>query len=412
MPLRPPLPYGRVSSSGGISLTHLGTILCRCARHKPSKHTARQLIVFHKEADCRACHAHLSKQGVQAIKHVKGSSMLCCHLDTRVSWEGLRNHPAVRYVEADRRATAHPAAGVLKIAKATAPRVTWNIRQVQAPRVWPVSRGEGVRLAIVDTGIARHPDLRIAGGINTLGGRSYYDDNGHGTHVAGIAAGLGAHGGQAGVAPRVRLYAVKVLDSYGFGFISDIVEGIDWCIRNRMQVMNMSFGLEPGVRSRALRDVIRRAARSGIVMAASAGNAGVASGGIDSPASYPEPIAVAASTRSGRVAALSSRGSGIGLTAPGQNIRSTWPGGGYKILSGTSMATPHVAGAAALLLSAKPRLNAKQVRQALETSAKRLRGATSIAEGRGLLQSACALQRTLPCSNRCARRQRAKVAAP
>lgn len=394
-------------------MTHLGDILCRCARPKPTKHTVRKLIVFHKEADCHACHSYLAKQGVQAIKHVKGASMLCCHLDTRHSWQGLRSHPAVRYLEDDHRAKAHRPMGTPKLSKAKCPRVTWNIRQVQAPRVWPVTRGGGVRLAIVDTGIARHPDLRIVGGINTVGGRSYTDDNGHGTHVAGIAAGLGTHGGQAGVAPQVQLYAVKVLDAYGMGFVSDIVQGIDWCIRNRMQVMNLSFGLEPGVRSRALRDVIRRAARCGIVMAASAGNAGIRSGGLDAPASYPEPIAVAASTRSGRIAALSSRGRGIGLTAPGQNIRSTWLHGGYKILSGTSMATPHVAGAAVLLLSARPQLHADQVKQALERSAKPLRGATKWAQGYGFLQCAHALHHTLACNNRMRTRRprQVKVAA-
>ncbi|GBF72692.1 hypothetical protein PA598K_00956 [Paenibacillus sp. 598K] len=209
-----------------------------------------------------------------------------------------------------------------------------------------------------------------------------------------------------------------MLDRNGFGFISDIVDGVYWSIRHRMQVINMSLGVEPGVRSRALREAIRRAARCGIVIAASAGNDGVAAGGLDAPASYPETIAVAASTRNRRIASLSSRGVGIDITAPGEDICSTWPGGGYTKLSGTSMASPHVAGAAALLLAAQPQLTGRQVRQALERSAKPLRGFTRFSQGKGLLQSAAALQRAIACRRAqrrvcpTKRRRATKVAAP
>ncbi|MFS0722723.1 S8 family peptidase [Paenibacillus sp. 1P07SE] len=403
-------------------MTHIGHILCRCARSRPTAHTARHLIVFRKETDCKACHAYLVRRGMRAVKHVQGASMLCCHLDKRISWRSLQAHPAIRYIEEDRKARAHaarsPIRGTVVTRRGSGPLIPWNIRQVQAPRVWPLTRGRGVRLAILDTGIAKHPDLRIAGGVDTTGARSYNDDNGHGTHVAGIAAALGRSGQQAGVAPQAELYAVKVLDAYGFGFVSDIVEGIDWCIRNRMQVMNMSFGLEPGVRSRALHEAIRRAARRGIVMAASAGNAGARAAGLDAPAHYAAPLAVAASTRSERIAALSSRGAGIGVTAPGQDIRSTWPGGGYKILSGTSMATPHVAGAAALLLSARPQLTSANVRRLLERSARPLPGTPRRAQGHGLLQAAAALhrmsacRRTSPAAAPSALRRKATAAAP
>jgi len=405
-------------------MTQLGQLLCHCAAAKPTKHTTRHLIVFRKEDDCRACHAYLAKKGIAAAKRVSGAAMLSCHLDKRVSWQALRAHPGIRYIEEDHKAKMHPVqqlrtrSGANCRCDKTAPRLTWNIRQVQSPLVWPVTRGGGVRLAIVDSGIARHPDLRIAGGVDTTGVGSYEDDNGHGTHVAGIAAAIGIRGGVTGVAPRAELYAVKVLDRYGFGFISDIVDGVYWCIRHRMQVINMSLGVEPGIQSRALREAIRRAARCGIVIAASAGNDGVAAGGLDAPASYPETIAVAASTRRRRIASLSSRGVGIDITAPGEDICSTWPGGGYTKLSGTSMASPHVAGAAALLLAAQPQLTGRQVRQALERSAKPLRGYTRFSQGKGLLQCAAALQRAIACRRAhrrvcTARRRRAtRVAVP
>jgi subtilisin family serine protease len=138
--------------------------------------------------------------------------------------------------------------------------------------------------------------------------------NGHGTHVAGTIAGLRNRFGVVGAAPKAKLYAVQAFDSNGEAFTSDIIQGIDWCIRNRMQVINMSFGLTQF--SASLQEMIRKAHRSGIVMVASCGNSGKSKGVIDYPARFPETIAVAASTENNKIADFSSRGAGISLAAP------------------------------------------------------------------------------------------------
>ncbi|MBD2846833.1 S8 family peptidase, partial [Paenibacillus sp. IB182496] len=383
----------------------LNTQLKRCVCSPSSAHARRKLIGFRREAEYRACKRHLERHGQRPHKAVDRARVLCCHIDERTSWQALLGHRAIRYIEDDVKVKAHvlaapaarkrrpaqaarrsaalllprpePAPKAAKRASGAEPDIPWNISRVQAPELWGQTRGAGVKLAILDTGIASHPDLRIAGGVNTIDGRSYQDDNGHGTHVAGIAAALGKRGQLAGVAPQVRLYAVKALDRKGEGYVSDIVEGVEWCTRRGMQVINMSLGLEPGTSSQALREAVRRARQRGIVVAASAGNSGSSATGIDEPASYPGVLGVAATTRANTIAAYSSRGAGVALAAPGSDIRSTWLGGGYRTMSGTSMAAPHAAGGAALLLARRPSLGAAAARRALLSGAKRLRGYTA-----------------------------------
>ncbi len=386
-------------------MTNLGERLCRCAERDRAKPAQRGIIVIRSRSAYDDCVKHMRRAGVTPVKSVASRGMLCLHVKNRREWRRLTNHPEVHYAELDVRVRAHgagcsgnrrrrPASRFSAAARLPA---SWNITRVQAPLLWPASLGSGIRIAVLDTGVGPHPNLRIAGGVNTIGGSSYRDDNGHGTHVAGIAAGLGTGGCPAGVAPRARLYAVKVLDSSGNGYISDIVEGIEWCIKRGVQVMNMSFGLPPGATSRTLQSAIRRAASKGIVITASAGNGGRQAGGLDVPAAYPETIAVAASTRSNRIASFSSRGKGIAVAAPGQAIRSAKPGGGCRVESGTSMAAPHAAGGAALLLALHPRLKPAAVKRRLIAAAKRL-GYLRTAQGSGLLQlraSAAAAARRL-----------------
>jgi subtilisin family serine protease len=99
-------------------------------------------------------------------------------------------------------------------------------------------------MAVLDTGIAEHPDLRIAGGYNAISDKRPIDQNGHGTHIAGTIAARNNSFGVVGIAPQVNLYSVKVLGKSGSGYTSDIIEGIEWCIRNGIQVINMSFGTQ------------------------------------------------------------------------------------------------------------------------------------------------------------------------
>ncbi|MBC7336503.1 MAG: S8 family peptidase, partial [Clostridia bacterium] len=210
-----------------------------------------------------------------------------------------------------------------------------------------------VKVAVLDTGIdLDHPDLQanIKGGINTIHPRkSPDDDNGHGTHVAGIIAAADNTVGVIGTAPKAWLYAVKVLDRRGSGYISDIIEGLDWCIRNGMQIVNMSFGTATDVPS--LHEALVAAYNSGLVLVAAAGNGGPQDDTVLYPARYEEVIAVSAVDGTDSIASWSSRGPEVELAAPGVDIYSTFRSGTYRVLSGTSMASPHVAGTAALAIA-------------------------------------------------------------
>ncbi|QMV44306.1 S8 family peptidase [Cohnella cholangitidis] len=374
-------------------MNDLAKLVCRAVQPKRTLRSERRNIVFHRERDYRRCLKQLDADGIKPVKAIDSIRCICCHADRSRSWKHLHMHPRVAFVERDRTVKAHGASAFKANFPNVKARIPWNINRVQAPKVWRAARlGYGVKVAILDTGIARHPDLRIAGGVNTITGKSFKDDNGHGTHVAGIAAATG-RGKIYGTAPKVSLYAVKALNAEGIGYISDIVEGIDWCLSRGIKIINMSFGLNG--ESRLLKDAIRRANKQGAVIVASAGNSGKSYyPQIDAPARYPETIAVAATTRADRAAIFSSRGRGIDVSAPGFDILSTWLKGGYVRESGTSMSAPHVTGAVALLRAVKPNLCASAVRKTINKSALRIPGGvTSV--GRGLLQIAEAVERKL-----------------
>ncbi|MBI1974811.1 MAG: S8 family peptidase [Parcubacteria group bacterium] len=227
----------------------------------------------------------------------------------------------------------------------------WGIDRVDAELVWPGGNtADPVKVGIIDTGIAKdHPDLKsnIKGGVNTINPRkSWNDDNGHGSHVAGIAAAVDNSIGVVGVGPAVDLYAIKVLNAAGSGYLSDVIEGIQWAVSNGMQVVNMSLGTGSDIPS--FHEAVVAAKSAGVVVVAAAGNSG---GEVSYPAAYPEVIAVSATDANNVLASFSSRGAEVDLAAPGVSIYSTYKGSGYATLSGTSMAAPHVVGSAALVLN-------------------------------------------------------------
>ena len=226
----------------------------------------------------------------------------------------------------------------------------WGVDRIDADLVWGTTTGDPIKVAIVDTGIdVKHPDLidNLKGGVSAVGyTSSYNDDNGHGTHVAGIAAAIDNEIGVIGVGPKIDLYAVKVLNRRGSGYLSDVIEGLDWAISNGMQVVNMSLGTASNVL--LFQEAVQRVNAAGIVQVAAAGNN---YGAVIYPAAYSEVIAVSATDSSDAIASWSSRGPEIDLAAPGVSIYSTYKGQTYKTLSGTSMAAPHVAGTAALVLN-------------------------------------------------------------
>ncbi len=227
----------------------------------------------------------------------------------------------------------------------------WGVDRIDADLVWPTGNNANpIKVAVIDTGISKdHPDLKnnIKGGVNTIVSRKgWNDDNGHGSHVAGIIGALNDAVGVVGVAPLVDLYAVKVLGANGSGYLSDVIEGLQWSAANGMKVANMSLGTSSNIQS--FHDAIIAARNAGVVLVAAAGNSGAAVG---FPAAYPEVIAVSATDSNNNLASFSSRGPEVDLAAPGVSIYSAYKGSGYATLSGTSMASPHVAGSAALVLN-------------------------------------------------------------
>lgn len=230
-----------------------------------------------------------------------------------------------------------------------------------------------VGIAIIDTGVdLEHADLNVAGNVTfARGTKSGNDDNGHGSHVAGIAAAKADGYGVRGVAPNAKLYAVKVLDRAGSGQLSWVIAGVDWVTKNAkakgIKVANMSLGFQGD--SPALYAAISASVNAGVTYVVAAGNSGI-NAALFSPANHPAVITVSAiadsdgkcgglgsATAYGEddsFASFSNWGPVVDLAAPGVNILSTYKAGTYATLSGTSMASPHVAGAAAHYLAAYP----------------------------------------------------------
>ena len=246
----------------------------------------------------------------------------------------------------------------------------WGMEKVNAPSAWSRTRGKGVKVAVIDTGIDfDHPEITTVGGYNAIDSSvSYKDDNGHGTHVAGTIAAADNDIGVVGIAPDVSLYGVKVLNARGRGTFAGVIDGIQWAVQNGMDVANMSLGASRG--TEALKDAMDAAKAAGTIIIAAAGNSG---GSVGYPAAYDSAIAVAASNSSDKVAYFSSRGSEVDLIAPGVSIKSTYLGGGYRSLSGTSMACPHITGLAALAV-ANGASGWDAVKAALEGAASPLEG--------------------------------------
>ncbi len=244
----------------------------------------------------------------------------------------------------------------------------WHMKQVGAESAWNASCGMGVTVAVVDTGVAcfdtgpfsKGTDLsgtRCGGGYNFVDDKSEaYDDQGHGTHVAGTIAQTTNNGqGVAGLAHCARIMPVKVLNEYGWGTIADVAEGIRFAADNGAQVINLSLGSPGG--DDVERDAIEYAASKGVIIVAAAGNEGE-DDSVGFPASYPECIAVSATDSNDRLAPFSSRGPEVDIGAPGVKIiQQTVCDHGknhcevFAELNGTSMAAPHVAGAVAMIIS-------------------------------------------------------------
>ena len=229
-------------------------------------------------------------------------------------------------------------------------RLPWSSGRLQVVRAWAKTTGKGARVAVLDSGVdCGHPDLapNCARGYNAFDPKAApADDNGHGTHVAGIIAGARNGGGMAGMAPEATILPVKVLNSSGSSKTSDVLTGLAWATRQKPDIINLSLG-KPQY-SEALGKAVTAARKAGILVVCAAGNDG---GPVSYPAAYEDSVAVAAMDFSNKLAAFSSRGPEIDFIAPGVRIYSAFPGGNFRLMSGTSQAAPHVSGLAALAVS-------------------------------------------------------------
>jgi minor extracellular protease Epr len=272
-----------------------------------------------------------------------------------IAIKGLENNPNVLVVEQDQ---------IIEVKQT----LDWGIERTEAPASWDASfTGKGINIAVVDTGIATHDDLVISGGASfTSYTSSFADDNGHGTHVAGIIGARNNSIGTVGIAHESNIYAVKVLDKNGSGYLSDVVAGIDWSISNQMDIVNLSLGTTS--HSSTLKQIVDKAYNQGVLVVAAGGNNGTSDGSGDTvnyPARYDSVIAVSAIDSKDQRASFSATGSTIEVAAPGVSVLSTYLGNKYVRMSGTSMSTPYVAGNMALLKQAYKELSHGELRAKL-----------------------------------------------
>ena len=281
-----------------------------------------------------------------------------------------------------------------------------SVPLIGAPLVWQASvTGMGIKVGIVDTGIdPNHPDFanRVAQ-MKDFTGQGPNDNNGHGTHVAGIIGGTGvaSNGRYRGVAPDCVYYTAKVLRGDGSGSTSDVMAGVEWAVQQGAQVINLSLGSDGACDgSDALSVLCDSAMGKGVVMCIAAGNAGPGASTVGSPGCAKSVITIGATNDSDQIAGFSSRGPTSDnrvkpdLCFPGVSIVACRASGTamgtpvdsfYTSASGTSMATPHAAGACALLLQAKPGLSPQQIKDLLMNNTKDL-GLDPNAQGKGRAQ--------------------------
>jgi subtilisin len=301
----------------------------------------------------------------------------------------------IRYIEPDRYVSLDPSLAGPAIDAPEAQSIPTGILRIDGELSSTVSgNGSGsvnVDVAVIDTGIqTNHPDLNVVGGVNCSTGNSYSDGHGHGTHVSGTVAAKDDGNGVVGVAPGARLWAVRVLNNAGSGTTSTIICGVNWVTANAgtIEVANMSLGGSGSDSncggSDSYHNAICNSVNAGVTYVVAAGNS-YANSNSFRPATYAEVITVSAladfngepgggagatcrADVDDTFADFSNYGSDVDIIAPGVCILSTWKGSAYNTISGTSMASPHVAGAAALYKAANPGATPAQVKSAIQNS--------------------------------------------
>lgn len=282
----------------------------------------------------------------------------------------LESHPAVRYAELNyiRRAFRQPNDPLVNR--------QWALPTIRAFDAWEITTGNPVTVAVLDTGVAvNHRDLagRLTAGFDFHNvDDDPSDDDGHGTFMAGIiAANANNNEGIAGVCWFCQIMPIKVLDRQGQGDDATIAAGLRWATDQGARVISMSLGGPED--TRVIREAVEYAAARNVLIVAASGNGGDDDNLVNYPAAYPSVLAVTATDEQDRLARFSTTGDFVDLAAPGVRVWSTaWQsqlGDTYGSASGTSVACPHVAAAAALLMSIRPDLNAQQIGDLLRTTA-------------------------------------------
>jgi subtilisin family serine protease len=353
---------------GAILMLHAGGVLAQEQPQSPQGEIpGRYIVVLNDdvaqpgEVARRHANKHAAQIGFVYRHTIKGYSAAIP--ENRL--EAIKDDPSVDYVEPD------------GVAKAVAQTIPWGIEKTGADKSSTLA-GNGsdavsnVNAYIIDSGIdTNHPDLNVVRHVNYAGGKNT-DCNGHGTHVAGTVAAKDDTNYVVGVAPGARLTGVKVLGCSGSGSYSGVIAGIDWVTANAVKpaVANMSLG---GPASTAVDNAVKNSASRGIFYAVAAGNEG-ANACNSSPARAGAGtnngiVTVAATDSADREASWSNYGSCVDEWAPGVSILSTRRGGGTTTMSGTSMASPHEAGGAALYLSRNTSASPSTVESRLKSTA-------------------------------------------
>src|SRR6056297_1938518 len=292
--------------------------------------------------------------------------------------QGLQNNPHVRYVEENGTVKAH------------AQTLPWGIDRVDADIAHSNGdTGNGADIAILDTGIDKdHPDLKanLGNGKDFSGKGTWNDGDGHGTHCAGIANAVNNTEGVVGVSTEATLHAGKVLGDDGSGSFSDVAAGIEWAANQGYDVASLSLGASSG--SSTVKDAVDYAYNNGVLVVSSAGNSGPCNDCVGYPAAYSNAVAVSSTDSDDSLSSFSSTGSEVELAAPGGSVYSTYKGGGYDTLSGTSMSCPHVSGAGAQLMANGA--SNTEARSTLQSTAEDL-GLSSNEQGYGLLDVEAAI---------------------
>ncbi len=341
-------------SSKILLLLFVAVIVFGCALPSAVMAGERRVIVGFHQTPHASERALIRRYRGKLKRRFKGIKALSARLTDRAIAK-LQNDPRVAYVEEDVVVMSIDAEfGNIEYSE------SWGVDRIKSASVHAENiKGAGVKVAVLDTGIDyNHPDLDASykGGINLVDDAqpdNPFDDswNSHGTHVAGVIAAELNGSGVVGVAPAASLYAIKVLDGGGLGYLSDVIAGIKWAIDNNMDIVNLSLGLKNN--SQALAEACAKAYEAGVLLVGAAGNTGTFEGGeVRYPALYPSVIAVGATNPDDAVYFKSAVGPDIEVVAPGAGIYSSKAYEDYGYLTGTSQAAPHVSGVAALILSA------------------------------------------------------------